>query len=126
MEELQKKQLNLLEETVKFFNSENRCITQYGGCNYYLEGKDGCAIGRKIEDKELCKELDKGLGPDLESGVDKILVFSRLPDNLKELGQKFLHRLQRLHDDQENWNYSGISPKGEDVVKDIKEIFNLN
>ena len=126
MTELQQKQLALLEDTVKFFNSENRCINQYGGCNYYLEGKEGCAIGRKIEDKELCKELDKGLGPDLESAVDKISVFNRLPDNLKELGQKFLYRLQRLHDDGENWIRSGISSKGEIIVKDIKETFNLN
>ncbi len=62
MTELQTKQLALLEDTVKFFNSKNRAYDALTEKCYYSHPIDGrgCAIGRLIEDKELCKEFFKG------------------------------------------------------------------
>ncbi len=121
MTELQTKQLALLEDTIKFFNSENRCEID-SGCKYFDESKYGCAIGRLIPDKELCKRLDL-----LESaGVSADIVFNQLPDNLKEYGQRFLICLQNLHDRKANWNNEGLSNDGKAAVDAIKIEFHLN
>lgn len=119
---LKEKQLDLLNETISFFNLGNRCIGSDSStaCFYYYEGKEGCAIGRKIEDKELCKSLDK------EGAVTRNYVFNLLPDNLKELGQDFLINVQGLHDTISFWTKTGLSEKGEEKVIEIKNEFELN
>ncbi len=126
MTELQTKQLALLEDIIKFFNSENRCTDNQDCCKYYFEGKEGCAIGRLIPDKELCKKLDLGIGEYNTSGVSNIEVFKLLPKELQYYEQEFLYRLQRLHDIKENWNSSGLTEKGQFITEDIKETFGLN
>jgi len=121
MTELQQKQLALLEDTIKFFNSENRA--EYNGkCTYHTEDGRGCAIGRLIPDKELCKKFDA-----LEdSPVYEERVFSNLPDNVKEYGKFFLSELQKLHDHTECWSINGLSSIGEVKVQKIKHAFDLN
>lgn len=121
MTSIQKAQLELLEETAAFFNLSNRCETVAGMCKYHVDGKEGCAIGRKIQDIELRKELDAGTN----TGVDYSKVFDRLPNDLKELGQDFLSNLQGLHDDTYNWSETGLSKSGQKSVYRIKEKFGL-
>jgi hypothetical protein len=113
--ELQIKQLALLEETAKTYNSDNRCINDEGICKYFVEGKIGCAIGRLIEDKELCKRLDDSKG----KVVKNIKIFNQLPEKLKEYTQEFLSDLQILHDNSDNWNEEGLSETGKKVVSQI-------
>jgi hypothetical protein len=127
MTELKQKQLAFLEETVNFYNSDNRTfeVDEEGNefkCVYYMEGKPGCAIGRKIEDKELCKKLDSERAG---TGVSNDHIFNQLPIQLKELGKDFLHKVQQLHDSGINWDEKGISEFGKLKVKDIKEYFRL-
>ena len=127
MTELQQKQLALLEDTVKFFNSENRAYDiELGACMYHTKDEKGCAIGRLIPDKELCRQLDAGIGEDKFRGVGKDCVFQLLPLNLQEYSQLFLKRLQSLHDYPLNWNEKGLSDEGEQRTNEIKKEFHLN
>lgn len=121
MTSVQKKQLKVLNETIEAYNVNTRCTNEEGDCKYYVEGKQGCAIGRLIEDVELKKKLDSG-GFTM---VDNDCVFIQLPKEIQELGQDFLTRLQCLHDNKENWGEQGLSENGEDTVEYIKELFNL-
>jgi hypothetical protein len=125
MTELQQKQLALLNDTCQFFNSNNRCTIRDGlQCVYVNENEEGCAIGRLIEDKKLCKKLD--LGFEGKFGVSELRIFDLLPPDLKEYGQDFLSRLQSLHDRRQNWTPTGLSELGERRVNLVKEIFGLN
>jgi hypothetical protein len=119
--QLKELRLEFLNETINFFNSTNRSFKNKG-CHYYLEGKDGCAIGRKITDKDLCRELDKML----DSSVSNIEVFESLPMELKILGMTFLKKVQLLHDIGTHWDEHGISESGKQYVNEIKEFFSLN
>jgi hypothetical protein len=122
MTELQQKQLAFLEETVAFYNLDNRCVTGGGNCRYHLPGKEGCAIGRKIVDKNLCRLLDDWDG---DTGVSEIEIFEQLPEELQLLGKRFLEEIQELHDDEDNWTLEGISDTGLESVKEIKHLFGL-
>lgn len=123
---LKEKQLAFLQETTAFYNSTNRCVNENsGGCYYYLPDKPGCAIGRHISDKELCKKLDSGMS-DKGTGVSVDEIFNQLPDDLKELGKGFLYAIQSLHDDSLNWNETGLTDTGREAVDRIRKDFNLN
>jgi hypothetical protein len=120
MNDLQKRQLVVLEETVKTYNSNNRAQGP-NSCVYHKEGTPGCAVGRLIEDKQLCIKLDSFS----DSSVDSDEIFELLPEEVKDLGQRFLVRLQRLHDDMYNWDESGITDEGKNRVNHIKQDFGL-
>ncbi len=121
-EQLKQKRIKVLNDTISFFNSENRCTEDNTRCTYYLAGKSGCAIGRLIEDKQLCVTLDGMISP----GVSNERVFNMLPKKIKELGIDFLYELQKLHDYSYNWCIEGLSDNGKDSVDEIKIRFNLN
>lgn len=110
---IKQKRLTVLEETVKHFNSNNRstigAVCVYSGV--------GCAIGRLIKNKQLCKELDSYC----VSAVDSKNVYPKLPKNLQKLGIDFLKDLQTLHDREVNWNDKGISDVGREITNDIKK-----
>ena len=116
---LKKRQLNVLNETIAIYNLENRSVTN-SGCKYYLNSNTGCAVGRLIEDKELCKELD---GWDDDTSVR--MVFDRFPKKIQKLDIHFLQKLQNLHDNKINWDVTGISKIGKQEVENIKVEFGL-
>lgn len=131
MDSLSKKRLALLEETVAFFKLDNLCMTskdERGTCKYYIKGKAGCAIGRKIKSIKLKKELDANVNSfgGSVTGVGNDVVFNKLPKDLQELGQQFLKSIQKLHDTLPNWDENGISAEGLKDVEKIKTEFNLN
>ena len=114
-----KKRLKFLDDTVKFYNSNNRAIKPTGSCQYYIgKGKPGCAIGRHLLEK-LAKSLDRMKN----SSVNAESVFNRLPKELKDLGRGFLYKIQDLHDDDFCWDTHGLSRFGEGKVGDIKKEF---
>lgn len=117
MNELQIKQLVYLDEVKDHFNSSNRAAEITNGCQYQTEDGRGCAIGFKIEDKELCKKLDTVA--DITSVSNKI-VFDLLPLSLQEYGQLFLSHLQDLHDTSQYWNQDGLSERGKVFYNKIK------
>lgn len=112
--------LALLDETAAAYTSATRCTTHSGSCQYFIEGKIGCAIGRLIKDKELCRGLDNG---DYAGGYTSVAnsdVFSLLPADLKDYGQQLLVSLQNLHDDEPNWDTDGLSDAGKIKVLNIR------
>jgi hypothetical protein len=132
MNELQKKQLALLEDTAASYTLETRCIDFRGVCQYFVQGKKGCAIGRLIPDKELCRQLDKGIVTatggvsNTATRIDAPEVFALIPLELQEYGIEFLSILQGLHDYLPNWSDCGLSEKGKEYVNSIKNQFGLN
>lgn len=116
-QELKEKRLAFLNETVAYYNSQNRGLTKHGACSYVA----GCAIGRHCS-PELCEQLDGKV----DGSVSYFGVFELLPDRLQELGQQFLISMQILHDFEHNWDKSGLSEQGHNSVNEIKKSFNLN
>ena len=116
MKKIFKRREDLLNDTINHYNSNNRSITLSGQCYYYPvnDKSEGCAIGRLIKDKELCKTFGC-------RNVNE--VFSEIPKELQELGPEFLSQLQCLHDVGANWNESGLSENGKEVVEFIREIY---
>jgi len=51
------------------------------------------------------------------------IVFDKLPDNLKELGQDFLRAVQILHDVTANWSETGLSDTGKEAYNNLVERF---
>jgi hypothetical protein len=117
------KQTAFLRDTIEHYNLNNRGIHENGACRYYPSqpNTEGCAIGRKLP-TELQLELDEY---GCMSGVASSNVFNKLPDNLKELGQSFLSKIQGLHDTQGNWNEEGLSSYGKLSVDLIIKNFEL-
>lgn len=120
MTSIQKAQLEFLNETAEFYNLDNRCEVD-GICKYHIDGKMGCAIGRKVTDLELKKKFDTYTN----TGVDNKDIFNALPQELKELGQSFLSHMQDLHDDDFNWDVKGLTKSGQKSVQRIKDVFGL-
>ncbi len=116
---IKQKRLAFLNDEISFRNLNNRSTTGAGGISC-LYGGIGCAIGRRIEDKELCRTLDNHL----KSWISKdTLIFALLPADLKELGIDFLAKMQRLHDDSSNWTAEGLSDFGRDEINQIKSLY---
>ena len=123
MNTIKQKQLDVLYDTINYFNANNRnAIKDKDGretCQYapINEKKQGCAIGRLINNKELCRELDIR---DLTS-VSNDDVFNKLPKELKELQQWFLIEIQELHDTLYYWNDTGLTYNGREYVNNLKK-----
>lgn len=120
-EEVKQKRRAVLDDTVNHFNSKNRSVSDPGAgkMKVCLYSGVGCAIGRLIEDKDLCARLDTH--PQASVGRDEI--FCQLPQELQELGKEFLNKLQRLHDDSTNWQEDGPSPMGYTAADAIRLTF---
>lgn len=124
MTELQQKQLKVLMYEVAFRNSTNRSYSDYDKrCKY---SGIGCAIGRLISDKKLCKKLDKYRSPAGFSLTSVTDVFKMLPEDIKSLDKYFLIDLQYLHDTEKHWTPQGLSEIGEKFVENIKSKFQLH
>ena len=128
--ELQIKQLAFLNETCSHFNLSNRSTTDEYGCQYYPahDETEGCAIGRKIADKDLCKKLDNNFKNEFKNPTTSVKhkeIFDLLPSELKELGQSFLQAIQGLHDTEHYWTLEGLSNDGKTRKEEIITKFDL-
>ena len=121
-----KNRQELFDNTINHFNSENRGVSNTGGCRYRGEEGTACAIGREISDK-LAEKLDKGISKSfgLTYIVEDDLVFNCLPTRLKKMGKDFLYSLQLFHDDNTNWCLNGLSGRGIDTAKKIATNYKL-
>lgn len=98
--ELQKQQLAFLEETVEFYQKNPRS-KQGDKCLYYHPTLAGCAIGRHIPNKDICRNLD-GVG-----GINRMsnTSYRLIPWSLRKLGKVFLSQMQDFHDSNDNWEH---------------------
>lgn len=111
----------LLNNTVAFYNLDNRAVDECGGCQYYTEDGNRCAIGRELS-VEDAMELENKYGG---SAVTSNQVYSALPQRLKDMGSIFLNSIQSLHDDEGYWSLDGISEDGVAKVQRICSKFDL-
>ena len=121
MIELQEKQIELLEDTFKYYTEcvLRRCRDDHN-CAYSertlgLIGTNGCAIGRLLSD-ELKENLDK-LYPNVS--VDRI--FHLLPLNIQYYKVKFLTELQNWHDTPIFWLNNKLTNSGYNKIEEIRE-----
>lgn len=122
-EQLKAKRLAFLEETAAFYNLGNRCFNESGLCQYFVGGKAGCAIGRHIQNKTLCRRLDKLEDGSIQAIHDEAFpIYQKLPEKLRELGIQFLVLMQDLHDEASYWDENGLSRSGKDRIKFIKQV----
>lgn len=127
MENIKELRTRFLNDTVEFYSADPvrlratvprplPKVPDFMGCVYSpTSSSPGCAIGRHIEDKTLCKKWD-------EKSVPVQFIFDDLPINLKELGKHFLRLVQALHDNKENWNEAGLTELGKNKIDNIKTL----
>lgn len=121
---MEKRQLEFLEDTVKYYSEDvnRRCVSADSDCFYSPKSiskeeiSEGCAIGRHLTDK-LKEELDKEF---INETVLNNVLFNKLPNELRVLGKSFLEIVQRIHDNEKNWDEGGLTRFGELYVKKIK------
>lgn len=112
----------LLLNTVRHFNSENRA-QNLNGCVYRTKDGKGCAIGREISNA-LAHKFDKRKGENVYVTSD--YVFNFLPKRLQKMGKKFLAHIQDLHDLSSYWDKEGLSTIGLNRAMEIVRKFDLN
>lgn len=115
---LQKKMINLLNDTVKYYSEDVTRRNILGDTCYYHplnENTKGCAIGRLIP-KTIAKKWDK-----FEvTGISWILSTQKRPKKIELYPVYFLKDLQDLHDGNFNWDSTGLSEEGFFLVSLIK------
>ncbi len=124
MEDIKKLQEEFLLDMLTYYIADpvSRRNFNNTGCKYYPVStkSEGCAVGRKIKDKQLCKMLD-----DFENPVVRD-IFDDLPDDLKVYGQNFLTVIQDLHDSHTSWDITGLTSYGKSKVHGIVITFDLD
>ncbi len=108
----------LLINTCKFYNSENRGIDKLYDCRYMTDEKKRCSIGREVSTNKAV-ELER------EGGTVRH-VFSLLPKRLQSMGEDFLLSIQQLHDSGLNWTKDGLSYAGVEKVMGLIREYKLN
>lgn len=119
---LYQRQLDYLNYTIEYYTTQGniRSIDLNGGC-YYMKGEGcKCAIGKDLPD-DLCKELDSAKYKD--TTIDNNLIFKQLPFTIKSLGQRFLSKIQDLHDTDEYWINLNLSERGLEHIEFIKDVY---
>jgi hypothetical protein len=135
-EEIIKRQLEVLEETVSYYGADtNRRGIGIGRtvCEYLTVEEKMCAVGRCLTQSVLSKAsmFTGGVRNLVEYIAEKPLhnenVDKFLDDIVKEeyrgLGVKFFIMLQNFHDGNKNWGKEmGLTPEGTMEVKRMKEV----
>lgn len=120
----------ILEDTISYFNSSNRCIDNRGdkkGCAYSpltfqrtYQDSEGCAVGRLFEEEDALK---------LDSFDCDGTIYDCLDNNRGKEIPTFFHKnkvffthLQSFHDIGSNWQKDGISERGKIRVEEIRKI----
>lgn len=110
----------LLLETVQYYNSNNRGYVAKQGCVYAREDdmEKRCAIGRILTEDGLQKIIAQGMnGGNTIVAVIETLGAGIIQERWRPLflnveGLSVVRRIQLLHDTEENWSSSGITPRG--------------
>lgn len=124
--------LEILEETVAFYSEKpnRRGLGVAGTCVYfdYDTGKK-CAIGRCLDlEKTDIKRL-ANFNPsamELEDFCKNEEIRYEFKDGYQGHSLKFWDYLQNLHDDDDAWSDKGLTAKGEEKVRLIKNMIALH
>lgn len=116
-----KYRLNFLLDTAEYYNSKNRAIGKDKLCVYSCTNEsEGCAIGRFLT-KAMARKFDNYSNSSIQNNE----IFNSLPEDLRNLGQDFLLKIQELHDGKSYWTLKGLSSDGKTKVQNIKNKFYL-
>lgn len=113
----------LIAETISYFNSNNRSVSDSTACMYLNDNGHKCAIGRYlIKYSEVIENTSVG---------SAIRQYPKMfPKWMLQMNPKFLIKIQVLHDDWNNWYEDGLSDKGwikvKDLFNDNELIFSMN
>ena len=122
LKQCSKNRQELFDNTILFFNKNNRGLQESMGCSYSGANDTACAIGREIT-RELALELDNYDGV---TAIREPNIFNKLPVRLKRMGQGFLTIIQELHDQERNWNDDGLTLVGREHARLIAEKYKLS
>lgn len=125
MKTIKEKRTAVLQDTIQYYTQDpigRRCKNSEWCCySPKTVGKEatseGCAVGRLLS-AELQEYLDKEY---VGTGVSDDNLFYELPQEVQDLGQLFLARLQFLHDLDEYWDSEGLTEFGEEYVQHIEK-----
>jgi hypothetical protein len=119
----QSKMLEILDDTVKYYSedTDRRAVLYSGTCAYQDADGNKCAIGRYLSQKDMERiRLDYDLSTPLDGpcGIwDKITTAK-----IKSLSFAFWIALQSFHDANRNWTKNGISKRGLQRARGIKNM----
>lgn len=127
MKTIKEKRTAVLQDTIEYYTQDpigRRCKNSEECC-YSPKTIDkeatseGCAVGRLLptELQEFLDEEYTGLT------VSYKPLFYTLPQEVQDLGQLFLGRLQYLHDSDEYWDSKGLTEEGKEYLRQIEENF---
>lgn len=127
MKTIKERRTAVLQDTIEYYSQDpigRRCKNSEECC-YSPKTIDkeatseGCAVGRLLP-----TELQELLDRDFEgTGVSNDHLFYALPQEIQDLGQLFLARLQFLHDLDEYWDSEGLTESGKEYARQIEENF---
>jgi hypothetical protein len=130
--------VTLLKETVEYYNSNNRSVSGGGGgCKYIDNFGNMCGVGRCLRPEFLNIFHKLESDPDIVTDIGTFMkcrffdkdIHELVKEEYSEINLADWTKIQLLHDWPENWNESGISPRGKLYIKDIfgdkiyKEVF---
>lgn len=110
---IEEHRLEFLNETIQYYSEDTsrRAINEKSNrCRYRTSDGRKCAVGRHIPDDKYNINIESY--PIRE-------VMERLPIEIQELGDKFLLKMQGLHDYVPYWDHNGLTEMGEHCVNDI-------
>lgn len=123
--------IDIINETVKFYNLTNRGFG-VGSCMYLTEEGNMCAVGRcMINPKDT--QLKFGSGSirgiackmnNIDRTISKIELDTMSVDHLLKPeyhghNVEFWSDIQTLHDSYNNWNDDGLTEAGQKVVNEL-------
>ncbi len=119
--------LQLLQETVIWYRTHSRAVSNSGGCFYYIESKT-CAVGRCTIDPE---GIQNAFG---RNTVAMLIVMynndfeSALKPQYKNLPREVWINIQKFHDQFANWTKNdrlgnNLTIQGKAEYKRLKELF---
>jgi hypothetical protein len=121
--EIKERMHTFLQETVDHYTSKNRAHSLSLGCCYIMEGNEGCAIGRKLDDDYKIQIRNEGLN----SVTTVVDLFESLgtPEYFKDIPTNFLYHVQLLHDNKDYWDKDGINITGVSYVENTIKNYEL-
>lgn len=127
MKTIKEKRTAVLQDTIQYYTQDpigRRCKNSEECC-YSPKTVDkeatseGCAVGRLLP-TELQEFLDEEY---TGHTISYNPLFEILPQEIQDLGQLFLGRLQYLHDSDEYWDSQGLTEEGKEYLRQIEENF---
>jgi hypothetical protein len=114
--------VSLVKETIHYYNYGNRSVDGTH-CKYQSNAGNMCAVGRCLTEEALKDFHDHEVGTvfaitNLPAIItDKYTSFdSMLQEKYQGIHEQVWSFMQGLHDEDENWDYNGLSSNGEQEI----------